>query len=155
MGGEGARERGRFQGPCTAITFLSPVVPSCFCQCCQWSSWVHRLAVAGACYVALLGHFGVFPDCNEGERFISRWRALAPQVPSGFPLEKGGGHWEGGIVKPQECTPRDAEICESLTRVKRTLLTWVPREAVPRDWRRYDSAGVCVYAFFFSFSESF
>jgi hypothetical protein len=39
-------------------------------------------------------------------------------------------------MKPQGCEPRDAEICGPLTRAKRTLITWVPRDAVPRGWKR-------------------
>lgn len=91
-----------------------------------------QAGVAGACYVALLDRFGVLPDCNEGERSIGRWRALVPQSPQASPSrrKKGGGDWEGpegGIMKPQGCEPRDAEICKPSTRVKRTPLTWVLR----------------------------
>jgi len=139
MGEKGPERGGReFQGPCAAI--ISPAVPlpphlsasagprpGC-------TGWLWQVFVMRHLWLV----FGVLPGCTSsgGERFISRWRALARLHLSSLRLplrdERRGETGRGGIMIHQGCEPRDAEICELLTRVKRTLLTWVPREAVPR-----------------------
>lgn len=88
--------------------------------------------MAGARYAALLARFGVLPGCSRGERPVGARLHLGPLR---FPPSRGkkGGNREGGIIRDASPSRREAGICEPLTRVKRTLLTWVPREeSVPR-----------------------